>query len=168
MALADPGMRGDIRVSASAGFSAFGKHSEFSKPMGEFTRGLVKDHEIGTLFDGLKTAEPLRTLGGTMPGSAAFGGIPSLAVVKDTIKQRLAEKWGPHGYVLLRQSLHGESDHEGFIGKEAAARILRTEVGVSESEVSEEALSIYLKQQLTMKASEIRVSGLLSSLRPSL
>lgn len=168
MALAEPTMRSDVRASAAAGICTFGKHSEFSKPMGEFYKGTSKDDEIGELFRSLQGTQPLRTLGGTAPISAAFAEVPSLAALKAAIKDRLLGTWGPHGYVTLRQRLHDLSDHEGFVPKAAAVGVLREDLGLSDAEVSPEALSIYLDQQLTMKKTEMRVSALLTSLRPSL
>merc|ERR550514_1398847 len=52
MALADPKMGNDIKVTPQSGFTAFGRHSEFTKPVLEFTKGLSKDDELESMFTG--------------------------------------------------------------------------------------------------------------------
>jgi hypothetical protein len=168
MAMDDPAMRGDMRVSASGGVSAFGKHSDFSKPIGEFTKGQMKDHEMDSLYASLKGTQPLRTLGGSKPHSQAFKHVDSLAEMKEVIKAHLGQVFGSVGYVMLRKTLSDLSDHEGFVSKENASRVIREDLKVEESEISPTALTVYIKQQLTMKKNELRVSGFMSSLRPAL
>merc|ERR1719359_324211 len=90
MAFADPKMRSDVKCSASLGVSAFGKHSEFSKPMTNFTTGQGKDYEVDKMMTTSKGAQPLRNQGcGTAPLSVAFAGTPSLAALKETVKHKL-------------------------------------------------------------------------------
>jgi len=168
MAMDNPAMRGDMRVSASGGVSAFGKHSAFSKPIGEFTTGQMKDHEMDSLYASLKGTQPLRSLGGSKPHSQAFKHVDSLAEMKEIIKTHLAQVWGVYGYVMLRKTLSDLSDHEGFVTKECASRVIREDLKVEESEISVTALAVYIKQQLTMKKNDLKVSGLMSSLRPAL
>lgn len=168
MTLADPEFSSGVKASATGGISCFGKHSEFSKPMAEFDKGQSKDETIQNMFEDLKSTQPLRTLGGAMPHSSAFGDVPSLAVLKEAIKEALRDTWGPMGFVTLRQRLHDASDNEGFVRKEVVVDVLRSDLGLSDGSVSAEALSVYLDQLMTMKKSELRASALLASLRPSL
>merc|ERR1719191_1758501 len=105
MAFDNPTMRGDMRVSASTGYSAFGKHSDFSKPIGEFNRGQMKDHEMDKMYDGLSGTQPLRSLGGSKPHSQAFKHVDSLADLKAVIQARLHTVFGAYGYVMLRKQL---------------------------------------------------------------
>jgi len=169
MALADPKMGNDIRVSAQSGFSAFGKHSEFTKPILEFTKGLSKDDELESMFHGLKSTQPLRTIQGSLPVGAPFAGVPSLAALKDVIHQRVGEVWGPHGYVKLRQQLFDCGDHEGFVPKADVIAVLRdpSQLGLG-AEIDERALETYLGQLITMKKTEMKISTFMSSLRPAL
>jgi len=168
MALDDPAMRGDMRVSASGGVSAFGKHSDFSKPIGEFQKGQMKDHEMDSMYASLKGTQPLRSLGGSKPHSQAFKHVDSLSELKEIIKAHLGQVFGPYGYVMLRKILSDLSDHEGFVSKENASRVIREDLKVDESEISVTALTVYIKQQLTMKKNDLRVSSFMSSLRPAL
>lgn len=169
MAFADPLMRSDMKVSAPLGVSCFGKHSEFSKPMGEFSYGQGKDHEVNMMLQTAKTSQPLRNKGcGTAPTSTAFAEVPSLTGLKEKVKNKLMKEWGPHAYITLRQKLYEVADHEGFVGKDAVVSLLRSELGLEESEVSETALGIYLGQQFTTKKTAMRVSALLTSLRPAM
>jgi len=168
MAMDNPLMRGDMRVSAAGGVSAFGKHSDFSKPMTEYTKGQMKDHDMDSLYASLKGTQPLRTLGGSKPHSQAFKHLDSLADLKEVIKAHLAQVWGPYGYVMLRKTLSDLSDHEGFVAKEQASRVIREDLKIEESEISVTALTVYIKQQLTMKKNDLRVSSFMSSLRPAL
>jgi hypothetical protein len=168
MAMDDPSMRGDMRVSASAGVSCFGKHSDFSKPMNEFTRGQMKDHEMEQMYSGLQGSAPLRSLGGSKPHSGAFQQVDSLAELKQVIQTSLYQAWGPYGYIKLRKRFCDLSDHEGFMTKEDAARVIRDELNIAEDQISVTALTVYIKQQLTMKKHELRVRGFMASLRPAL
>lgn len=168
MALDHPAMRGDMRVSAAGGVSAFGKHSDFSKPIAEFTKGSMKDHEMDSLYASLKGTQPLRSLDGSKPHSQAFKHLDSLAEIKEIIKTHLSQVWGVYGFVMLRKTLSDLSDHEGFVSKEKASQVIREDLKVDESEISATALTVYIKQQLTMKKNDLKVSGLMSSLRPAL
>lgn len=168
MSLMDPYMRNDMRVSACQGFQTFGKNSEFSKPMGECLLGIAKDDELEKMYQMEKTTNPMRTRGGMLPRSTPFAAVPSLTVVKDKIHQRITETWGQYGYVTLRHQLYDCSDHEGFVSKADAIALLRNKVGLDPQEATDEELDIWLSQLVTMKKTELRISSLMSSLRPSL
>lgn len=167
MSMADARARNDLKVSAASGVSAFGRNSDFSKPINEFMKGLCKDDEMDTVYQGLKGTNPHRTLSGTKPLASAFASVPSLTVLKESIHYRVADTWGAHGYVSLRQRLCDRADHEGFISHSEAVDVFRHDLGLTEDDVSPAALDVYL-QQKTMRKHEIRVSALMSSLRPSL
>jgi hypothetical protein len=170
MALADPKMGNDIQVSPQSGFAAFGKSTEFTKPVLEFTRGLSKDDELASMYEGLKSTAPLRTVQGTLPVGAPFAGVPSLAALKDAIHTRIGQVWGPHGYVMLRQQLFDSGDHEGFVSKDDVIRVLRNPelLGITPEEIDDRSLSTYLGQLVTMKKTELKISTFLSSVRPGL
>eukprot|EP00421_Protoceratium_reticulatum_P045943 CAMPEP_0168437450 /NCGR_PEP_ID=MMETSP0228-20121227/41443_1 /TAXON_ID=133427 /ORGANISM="Protoceratium reticulatum, Strain CCCM 535 (=CCMP 1889)" /LENGTH=445 /DNA_ID=CAMNT_0008451669 /DNA_START=45 /DNA_END=1379 /DNA_ORIENTATION=+ len=168
VALADPTSRSGLKVSACTGVSAFGKHAEFSKPINEFTRGLAKDEELASMYEGLKATRPLRTLAGGEPRAGAFAGVPSLAALKSTIHEKVASAWGARGYVTLRQRLYDCGDSDGYVSKEAIVSVMREQMGLSEEEVSSKALDAYMSQLVTMKKSELKVGSFLSSLRPVL
>merc|ERR1712151_167471 len=102
------------------------------------------------------------------PRGAPFSGLPSLAALKETIHRRIAQAFGPHGYVVLRQLLYDMGDHEGLISKTDATAVLREQLQLSTEDVSEQALDIYLSQLVTMKKSELKIASLMSSLRPAL
>lgn len=167
MSLVDSRMRNDMKVSACSGFRPFGKSSEFSKPVGEFVRGLCKDEELVTYFEDLKGTQPVKNSSGTRPQASQFQHVPSLAALKEQIQMRVAEVWGPHGYVLLRQKLFDLSDHEGFVAVGSAVQVFRDELGCSTEVVPERMLQVYLEQLCTMRKGWLRVGALLSSLRPS-
>jgi len=168
MALAHPKMGNDIQVSAQGGFSAFGKHSEFTKPVLEFTKGMAKDEELQSMYEGMKGSNPLRTLDGHQPVGAPFAGVPSLATLKATIHARIAEVWGPHGYVVLRQHLFDCGDHEGFVSKDNVKMVFQDQLGLGPDALDHRALNAYLDQLITMKKTEMKISSLLGSLRPAL
>jgi hypothetical protein len=162
------GLRNDMRVSAATGFSAFGKNSEFSKPVGECLLGLGKDEELEKLFGGLKHTKPARSVGGDRPRAAPFQGVPSLAALKSAIFARLPEVWGHAGYILLRQRLFDISCEEGFVSKDDVVLLMREELGLTQDQVSDAALQAYLGNLITMRKQELHVSALMSSLRPAL
>jgi len=128
----------------------------------------MKDHEMDSLYASLKGTQPLRSLGGSKPHSQAFKHIETLAEMKEIIKAKLSAVWGSYGYVMLRKTLSDLSDHEGFVSKENASRVIREDLQVAESEISPTSLTVYIKQQLTMKKNDLRVNGFMSSLRPAL
>merc|ERR1712216_733969 len=97
-----------------------------------------------------------------------FANVPSLTALKDIIHRRVAEVFGQHGYVLLRQRLYDTSDHEGFLKTSLVIDILRADLGLSEEEAPTEALDVWLNQLATMKKREVRASSFMSSLRPTL
>jgi len=148
--------------------SSFGKHSEFSKPVNEFTRGLAKDEELAAMYQGLQGTQPLRTLSGGQPRAGAFASVPSLAALKVAIHDKIAEVWGPQGYVSLRQQLFDRGDHEGYVTKDDVVAVLRGQLGLTEEEVPERMLDIYLGQLVTMKKRELKIGSFMSSLRPVL
>lgn len=168
VALADPVMRNDMKVTAPGGARAFGKNSDFSKPVAEFTRGLAKDEELASMYEGLKGTQPLRNLTGGEPRAGAFATVPSLTALKGFIHSRISEVWGAHGYIVLRQRLFDCGDHEGFVSKADVTEILRDQLAVTEQEVPVEMLETYLKQQITMKKTEMKIGTFMSSLRPVL
>lgn len=166
--MSDTTARNDMKVSACGGIRAFGKHSEFSKPINEFTKGLAKDEELSAMYMGLQETRALRTLAHTEPGSGAFRATPSLASLKVAIHDKLGEVWGKHSYVLLRQRLFDVGDHEGYVAKEDVVAVLRGPLGLTEQEVTERMLDIYLGQLVTMKKRELKIDSFMSSLRPVL
>lgn len=168
MSLVDPGMRNDMKVSACQGFNAFGKNSEFSKPIGECMLGIAKDDELEKIFQAEKTTNPMKSRGGVVPRSTPFAGVPSLTAVKDKLHQRVANTWGQYGYVTLRHKLYDFSDAEGFVGKADAIALFRSEMSLDYGEVSDEELDVWLSQLITMRKTEMRISTLMSSLRPAL
>jgi len=168
VALADPVSRNDMKVTAPGGVRTFGKNSDFSKPVAEFTRGLAKDEELASMYAGLKGTQPLRNLSGGEPRAGAFATVPSLASLKGIIHQKIEQVWGAHGYVALRQQLFDCGDHEGYVAKADVARVLREQLGLTEEEVPAEMLEVYLGQQVTMKKTDMKIGTFMSSLRPVL
>eukprot|EP00927_Polykrikos_kofoidii_P049565 TRINITY_DN43611_c0_g1_i1.p1 TRINITY_DN43611_c0_g1~~TRINITY_DN43611_c0_g1_i1.p1 ORF type:complete len:496 (-),score=96.35 TRINITY_DN43611_c0_g1_i1:536-1942(-) len=166
--MGDPRLRSDIKVSASSGVNTFGRHGEFSKPVGDCLLGLSKDDELETMYQGLHRTNPLRTLGGSEPRGPSFQGVPSLAALKETIHRKIAMAWGQAGYVVLRQRLFDLSDDAGFVKKSDVMDVMRQHLSLSLEEVSEKALNVYIEQQITMKKDEVHVGALMSSLRPAL
>lgn len=167
MSLADPRMKSDLKATAASGHGAFGKNSEFSKPVQESIRGMAKDEDLDQMFHGLKGTEPTRHVGGHQ-AAGPFAGMPSLATLKAVITSKIAEVWGAYGYVMMRQKLFDVADHEGFVQKADVVTIFRHELGLSTQEVPKEALDVYLQQHITMKRTELRIGALMSSLRPVL
>jgi len=168
MSMADPRMRSDMQSSAAGGVNMFGKHSEFTKPVGECLLGLSKDEELDTMYQGLKQSNPFRTLGSAKPRGPNFGAVPSLASLKENIHRQIGEIWGPQGYVVLRQRLFDCSDEEGFVKKGSVLAVLREQLQLSPADVGDAELSVYLAQLITMKKDELHVGALMSSLRPPL
>jgi hypothetical protein len=168
MQMADPRERNDVQASAASGVNLFGRSYEFTKSIGDCLLGLSKDEELNTFFQGLKTTNPHRTLGGSQPRGAPFAGVPSLASLKEAIHKTLGEVWGPNGYVMLRQRCFDCADTEGFIRRSDATRVLREDLGLSTDAVNETALNVYLGHLITMKKEELHVGSLMSSLRPAL
>eukprot|EP00403_Amphidinium_massartii_P009835 CAMPEP_0178426764 /NCGR_PEP_ID=MMETSP0689_2-20121128/29400_1 /TAXON_ID=160604 /ORGANISM="Amphidinium massartii, Strain CS-259" /LENGTH=465 /DNA_ID=CAMNT_0020048455 /DNA_START=59 /DNA_END=1456 /DNA_ORIENTATION=+ len=166
MQLADPRMRSDVKGSAAMGFSAFGRSAEFSKPVGEFIRGLSKDDELQAMYESMKTMNPHRLTSGSKPNAYAFQHIPSLTALKDAIHNRIESTFGRQGYVSLRQHLYDRADADGFVKNAGIVDVLRGPLQLSVEEVSEDALSIYLKQLLSMSKDEMRVTQFMGSLRP--
>merc|ERR1719359_2244285 len=105
----DPVMRNDMRASVCMGKSAFGKHSEFSKPIGECTLGLHKDDELEKIFQASKVVNPMMALGGAKPGAVQFSGVPALTAVKEKLHMQIEKTWGKYGYVTLRHQLYNLS-----------------------------------------------------------
>jgi hypothetical protein len=168
MSLVDPGMRNDMRVTACQGARTFGKNSEFSKPIGECMLGVAKDDELEKLFQANKTTNPVKARCGVVPQSTPFGNVPSLTSVKHKIHIKIQEVWGVYGYVTLRHQLYDRSDHEGFVNKGAAIDLLRSSLNFDIAEVTDEELDVWLSQLITMRKTELRISALMSSLRPAL
>mmetsp|Transcript_87427 Transcript_87427/g.182960 ORF Transcript_87427/g.182960 Transcript_87427/m.182960 type:complete len:451 (-) Transcript_87427:91-1443(-) len=166
-AMGDPRLKSDMKASAASGVNAFGKNSEFTKPVGEFTKGLSKDTELNNMFTGLQDTQPLRHQSGTAP-RGPFGDVPSLATVKATLHAKVAQVWGAYGYVALRQRLSDVGDHEGFVHIDAAIAVFRNDLGVVEEEVNSMELDVYLEHLSTMKKTHMKVATVLSSLRPVL
>jgi len=164
MALDDPRMRSDVRASAASGVNTFGKNSEFTKPLLEFNRGLAKDEELETMYNGLQSSQPLRHIGGHQPRGPFE--VPSLATLKTQIHSKIAEVWGAYGYVMLRQRLFDVGNTEGFVHKDDIVTILRDELGLDNQEVTDIALQVYLGQLATMKKTDVRIGAFLASLRP--
>lgn len=168
IALADPRMCADVKASAASGVSAFGRNTEFSKPISECNLGLSKDEEVDMMYSSLKSTLPHRTLPGSQPSGAAFAGIPSLAAVKETLHDYVANTYGPFGYVILRQRLFDISDEEGFAKKAEVLALIRSELCLSPDVMSDQILNAYLQQLVTMKKHELHVGSLMTSLRPAL
>mmetsp|Transcript_9862 Transcript_9862/g.26768 ORF Transcript_9862/g.26768 Transcript_9862/m.26768 type:complete len:448 (-) Transcript_9862:119-1462(-) len=168
VALADPVARNDMKVTAPGGVSAFGRNTEFSKPVSEFTRGMAKDEELASMYEGLKGTQPLRHLKGGEPRAGAFAAVPSLAALKGRIHSKIAEVWGAHGYIMLRQQLFDFGDHEGFVSKADVTAVLRGQLGLAEQEAPSQMLEAYLDQLVTMKKTELKIGSFMSSLRPVL
>jgi len=166
--LGDPVGRSNLKVTAVGGVRAFGKHREFTKPVDKMMRGMAKDEEVASIFEGLKHANPLRVLQGSEPRAGAFATVPSLASVKTAIHDRIGQAWGSHGYVMLRQRLFDYGDHESFISKADATSVFRDQLGLTPDEVPDQMLDAYISQLVTMKKSELKINTLLSSLRPVL
>merc|ERR1719238_19355 len=93
MSLMDPAMRNDMQVSACQGYRAFGRNSEFSKPIGECMLGIAKDDELEKVFQADKTVNPMKTSGGVVPSSVPFAGIPSLALLKNKLHTAIEGTW---------------------------------------------------------------------------
>lgn len=167
VALGNERMRSDVNTSAVSGFTAFGKNSEFSKPVIQFTRGLAKDHCLNMMYSGLQTTQPLRCNGGEKARDP-FSDVPSLAALKHSIHQRIATTWGVHGYVTFRQVLFGVGDQEGFVHKQEVVKIMREYLALGVEEAKHVELEVYLDQLATIKKNEIRISELVSSIRPTL
>lgn len=168
MALDHPQMRNDMRVSAVGGVHAFGKNSEFSKPVGEFKNGLWKDETLDQMYTNLQSTQPLRTMGGSEPRAGAFSSVPSLATLKQQIQDCIARSLGVHGYVTLRQSLFDSADMEGSIKKGIVINTFRELLDLNAVEASDMVLECYLEQLSTMKSDQVRVGALMTSLRPGL
>eukprot|EP00440_Ansanella_granifera_P004955 gb/GFBE01005372.1/.p1 GENE.gb/GFBE01005372.1/~~gb/GFBE01005372.1/.p1 ORF type:complete len:453 (+),score=127.47 gb/GFBE01005372.1/:1-1359(+) len=167
MCLADPEQRNNVQNSAATGVGAFHRNGDFTKGCDTFNLGIHKDEALNEMFDGLKATQPLRHLGGeTAPG--IFAEVPSLAALKALIHRKVEEAWGSNGYILLRQHLFDFCDHEGFIQKNDVVAVLREQLSISEEELPEKPLDVWLNQLITMKKDELKVSSLLSSLRPAL
>jgi len=168
MSLMEPFMRNDMKVSACQGFRPFGKNSEFSKPIGECMLGIAKDDEMQKLYMMEKTTNPMKTSGGVLPVSGPFRTVPSLALVKDKIHNQITQTWGQYGYVTLRHQLYDCSDHEGFVNKNDVIALFKNSLGLSAQEVTDEELDVWLSQLITMKKTELRITTLMTSLRPAL
>mmetsp|Transcript_7079 Transcript_7079/g.12183 ORF Transcript_7079/g.12183 Transcript_7079/m.12183 type:complete len:467 (-) Transcript_7079:92-1492(-) len=168
MSLVDSRLRNDMKVSAHGGHNAFGRNSQFSKPITEFDRGLAKDDELENMYQGLKKTSPVQTFGGAAPRAAAFAHIPSLTALKDTIHRQITEVWGQYGYVTLRHQLYDCSDHEGFASVPDVIKMFRESLGLTEDAASDKELDVFLNQLVTMKRGAVRISALMLSLRPSL
>lgn len=168
MCMADPRLRNDMQVSASRGVKTFGKDWQFSTPASKFMTGLCKDDEMKKMFDQLSGTDALRELKGSKPISTAFQAVPSLTALKEIIHFKIAEAFGQHGYIVLRQKFYDAADHEGFLNIKDAMAVFRNDCGVSEEDIDSTALSVWLAQLCTMKKQEVRASSLMTSLRPSL
>jgi hypothetical protein len=136
--------------------------------MAECNLGAVKDDELEKLNLADRTTNPIKAKGGVVPTSAPFVGVPSLAFVKDKVHKRIAEVWGSYGYVTLRHQLYDCSDHEGFVSKADTVAVFRNNLGISVEDVTDDELDIYLSLQVTMRKTEMRITTLMSSLRPPL
>lgn len=168
MSLVEPSMRNDMRVTACQGYRTFGKNSEFSKPIGECMLGIAKDDEMDKLYRMDKITNPMKTCGGVIPSSKPFAGVPSLVAVKDKIHKQINETWGVYGYVTLRHQLYDISDHEGFVKKADVVVLFRNNLCLRVEDVSNEELDTWLSQLITMKKHELRITSLMTSLRPAL
>jgi len=168
MSFMDPYMRNDMRVSACQGYRTFGKNSEFSKPIGECMLGIAKDDEMIKLYTMEKTTNPMKTSGGVIPASGPFRTVPSLAAVKDKIHKQITQTWGQYGYVTLRHQLYDCSDHEGFVKKHDVIALFKNSLGLSAEQVTDEELDVWLSQLITIKKNDLRITTLMTSLRPPL
>eukprot|EP00747_Dinoflagellata_sp_TGD_P161707 gnl/TRDRNA2_/TRDRNA2_178471_c0_seq1.p1 gnl/TRDRNA2_/TRDRNA2_178471_c0~~gnl/TRDRNA2_/TRDRNA2_178471_c0_seq1.p1 ORF type:complete len:497 (+),score=98.27 gnl/TRDRNA2_/TRDRNA2_178471_c0_seq1:94-1491(+) len=167
MALDNKLLRNDMAASAATGVTAFGKNAQFTTPCPQFLKGLQKDHEMQKMIEGLESNQPCRQIGGAAP-RGHFAAVPSLTALKDAICNRLRETWGEHAYVSLRQRLYDVSDHEGFASKNDVIIVFREQLGLTEEDVDEKALGVYIDGLITTKRTDVRVSALMSSLRPML
>jgi len=167
MCLSDPRMRSDLQASACGGINAFGKHGEFTKAVGGCTMGLAKDEELNKMYDTLKETNALRQIGGHQP-RGPFAAVPSLASLKSAVHGRVRDTWGDYGYVVLRQRLFDVGDNEGFLQKSVVATIFREQLGLPADEVPDVMLDVFLGQLVTTKQTELRITALLTSLRPVL
>eukprot|EP00933_Yihiella_yeosuensis_P005957 TRINITY_DN110580_c0_g1_i1.p1 TRINITY_DN110580_c0_g1~~TRINITY_DN110580_c0_g1_i1.p1 ORF type:complete len:480 (-),score=116.74 TRINITY_DN110580_c0_g1_i1:165-1523(-) len=169
MCLADPRLRNDVQASAARGVGPFHRNSEFTKKMEHFQLGLIKDDAMADMFAGLSATNPLRDQGGTAPlGGKTYADVPSLTALKEVVHLKIAELWGPHGYILLRQRLFETSNHEGFVQKSDVVAVIREQLGITTDQVADKPLTVWLDGLCTMKKGELRVGTLMSSLRPSL
>jgi len=168
MSLMAPFMRNDMKVSACQGFRTFGKNSEFSKPIGECMLGIAKDDELEKLYLAEKVTNPMKTSNAVLPSSTPFKNVPSLALVKDKIHQQITVGWGRYGYVQLRHQLYDCADNEGFVNKNDVIALFRNSLVLSMEAVTDEELDVWLSQLITMKKTELRISTLMTSLRPAL
>jgi len=168
MCLVDPGMRNDMKVSACQGYQTFGKNSEFSKPIGECMLGIAKDDELEKLFVNEKITNPMKVRGGVAPTSRPHQSVPSLTAVKDKLHQAIGGNLGQFGYVTLRHQLYDFSDQEGFVNKNDVMALFRNGLSLDPEEVTDEELDVWLCGLITMRKAELRISTLMSSLRPSL
>jgi hypothetical protein len=168
MSLVSASMRNDMRVTVCQGAKTFGKNSEFSKPIGECMLGIAKDDELEKLFQADKITNPMQIRGGVIPSSTPHQGIPSLALLKNKILQRVTETWGMYGFVTLRHQLYDCSDNEGFVNKSDVIALFRNSLSLHAADVTDEALDVWLGQLITMKKTELRISTLMTSLRPAL
>jgi hypothetical protein len=168
MSLVDPAMRNDMKVSACQGFQTFGKNSEFSKPTAECFLGIAKDDELEKLFSSEKANDKVRCRGGIVPQAAPFANVPSLTLLKDKIHKRIESTMGPYGYVTLRHRLYDCSDNEGFVQKADVIALFRSDLGLTPEEANDKELNVWLTGLITMKQKELRISSLMSSLRPAL
>merc|ERR1711920_26594 len=111
----------------------------------------------------------MRTLGGSQPrGGDAFASVPSLVALKESIQTRIAEAYGPPGYVVLRQEFFNNASPEGTVSKALVVGIFREQLSLSVDEVSDMALDVYLDQMSIARGGELRIIALMSSLRPAL
>lgn len=172
MSLADPRMQADILLTAPTGLNVFGKNSEFSRPVSEFSKGTLKDAVVQDMHAAairLREEEYKsfrKTQAGPEPPQATP--MPSLAVLKQVLRSKLAEKWGAFGFVMLRRALTDRSDHELLIPSLAAKQVLREDLNLSGEEMPEMSLDVYLQQLVTMRKDACRVGDILKSLRPIL
>lgn len=172
MAIADPKMQADTKLTVPTGYHVFGKNSEFSKPVGEFTKGTLKDQVLQgmlTMGDTLRMEDYgtyRKAGGGPQPPQATP--VHSLAVLKEIVRQKLAEKWGAFGCVMLRKELSDKADHELLVPTADAKQVIRETLAISEEEVPKAALEVYMSQLATMRKDVCRVGDVLKSLRPIL
>lgn len=104
--------------------------------------------------------------GGPQPPQATP--VHSLAVLKEIVRQKLSEKWGAFGCVMLRKELSDKADHELLVPTDDAKQVIRETLAISEDEVPKAALDVYLSQLATMRKDSCRVGDVLKSLRPIL
>merc|ERR1711924_224262 len=112
--------------------------------------------------------DPIKQRGGVVPISKPFSTLPSLTLLKDNIHQQIQETWGQYGYVTLRHKLYDCSDHEGFARKADIVALFRNDLGLPVERGTDEELDVYLGQLVTMRKTELRITSLMSSLRPAL